>query len=234
MPTITVVGIGPGNLSLLTGEARRELLAAEKVFFRFSAHPVYFWLRDLGKQLVCFDQLYNLKWPRPGAIYDFISAALLKEAGLREKVVYAVPGSPSILEDTTRLLRFRGSAEGIEVRVIQGLSFLELALSEVNLDFSLGLQLVLPLNHVQHGLFRTDVPMIVCQIEAATLPLDVPRVDLTTRWLALQYPENHPVTLVWTDGLPDYATRSKTFPLAELPREYGEGKYFASLYVPPK
>jgi tetrapyrrole methylase family protein / MazG family protein len=233
MATITVVGIGPGKISWLTKEAEQELLLAEKVFLRTAAYPIHAWLQSLGKQLVCFDQLYAFNWTKPGAIYEFMVTALLKEATLRGKAVYAVPGSPAILEDTTRLLRSRGAAQGVELRIIHGLSFLELVLAEVNFDFSLGLQIVMPLAHLQHGIFRTDTPLIVCQIEARALPHDELRVDLTAQWLARKYPPDHPVTLVWTDGLPDYNTQSRTFPLKDLVHAYGDGKYFASLYVPP-
>jgi tetrapyrrole methylase family protein/MazG family protein len=232
MATITVVGVGPGPISYLTKEAERELLFEDKIFFRTVAHPVYDWLHGLGKQLVSFDQLYAFAWNKPGEIYEFIVSALFKEAALRGKAIYALPGSPVVLEDTTRLLRLRGPAEGVEIRVVHGLGFLELALAEVNCD-SPGLQIVLPLAHLQQGRYRKDLPLIVCQIEAKSLPLDKPRVDLTMKYLLERYPPDHSVTLIWTDGLPSYETQSKVMTLKDLAREYGEGKFFASLYVPP-
>jgi hypothetical protein len=51
-PRITVVGIGPGPVSCLTKEAEAELIRADKIFFRLGSHPVYDWLRALGKQLI--------------------------------------------------------------------------------------------------------------------------------------------------------------------------------------
>jgi tetrapyrrole methylase family protein / MazG family protein len=233
MTAITVVGLGPGPLAYLTKEAEQELLIGDKIFFRTSVHPAYDWLHGLGKQLVSFDQLYTFKWTKPGEIYDFIASALLKEAELSGKAVYALPGSPVVLERTTGLLQSRGAAAGIEVRIVHGMSFLELALGEVNVHSSMGLQIVLPLAHLQQGRYRQDIPLLVCQIDARSLPLDKPRVDLTASWLLQQYPPHHPVTLIWTDGLPAYKTESKTIALKDLVREYGDGKFFASLYVPP-
>ena len=52
-------------------------------------------------------------------------------------------------------------------------------------------------------------------------------------WLLEKYPPGHAVTLIWTDGMPDYRTESLTIPLEDLAGQYGEGRYFASLYVPP-
>jgi tetrapyrrole methylase family protein/MazG family protein len=233
MPKVTVVGIGPGPAEYLTKEVEAELLRAEKIFFRMSAHHVYEWLRGLGKHVVCFDLLYTTRWPEPGDIYEFMVAALLKEAALRGEAVYAAPGNPGILEETTTLLRSRGPKEGIEVRVLPGVSFLDQVLAELSFDFSLGLQIVLPLTHLQPGLFTTKLALLVCQIEAASLPRESPRADVTMNFLLKAYPPDHPVTLIWTDGLPAYETRSKSFPLKDLAREYGQGKFFASLYVPP-
>jgi tetrapyrrole methylase family protein / MazG family protein len=233
MATITVVGIGPGPTRYLTKEAEAELLRADKVFFRTAAHPVYGWLKKLGKHLHCFDVLYTMHWAKPEDIYEFMVAALFKETTLKGDVVYAVPGSADVLEATTRLIRERGIKEGVAVRVVSGVSFLDLALAEVNFDFSLGLQVVLPLTHVQTGLFTKRLALIVCQIEAAGSSPDTPRVDLTLEFLLKVYPPDHRVTLIWTDGLPEYTTHSKTLALKDLVREYGDAKFFSSLYVPP-
>ncbi|HTZ30821.1 MAG TPA: hypothetical protein VMH31_00085, partial [Methylomirabilota bacterium] len=81
--------------------------------------------------------------------------------------------------------------------------------------------------------FTTKLAILVCQIEAAQLPGDEPRVDLTMEWLLKAYPPEHRVTLVWTDGLPEYRTKTQTMELKDLAREYGRAKYFASLFVPP-
>jgi len=228
MARVTVVGIGPGPLSWLTMEAERELRLAHKVFFRTSAYPAYDWLRELGKEVVCFDMLYRLPRPHPGKIYEFIAAILLKEADIRGHAVYAIPGSPFVLEDTTRLLRLRGAASGVEIRIIHGMSFLEPALSVINQD-DVGLQIVLPHTHLQHGRFSPRLPLLVCQIEARSSSSRAPSV---MEWLLKTYPPNHAVTLIWTEGLPDYQTLSKIIELRNLNREYGDGKYYASLYVP--
>jgi hypothetical protein len=45
-------------------------------------------------------------------------------------------------------------------------------------------------------------------------------------------PPEHVVTLLWTDGLPDCNTQAKSMALTDLTQEYGEAKFFASLYVP--
>src|SRR5271169_2347411 len=179
MARITVVGVGPGAIAHLTKEAEAELLRADKVFFRLGSHPVYQWLSRLGKHVVCFDKLYDTRWANAGDVYEFMVSALFKEAHLRGEAVYAVPGSPDVLEQTTNLIRMRSKTEGVEVKVLAGVSFLDQALAEINFDYSLGLQVVLPLTHLQHGLFTTRLAMMVCQIEASSTPTHNPKVDLT-------------------------------------------------------
>jgi len=232
MKTITIVGLGPGPLSLLTKQAEGELLAAEKIFFRTGAHPVYDWLKQQGKHVVSFDKLYESPWKNPGEVYEFMVSALLKELELSGKVTFALPGSPVFLEDTTRLLRERGKAAGATVRIVHGLSFVEEALSQLNLDFAEGLQVVLPWTHLESGRFTTKLNLLVCQIEAKRVPEDKPRVDLTMEWLLRAYPADHCVTVIWTDGPPEYGTRTQTFPLKDLAKEYGAERFFSSLFVP--
>ena len=232
MSRITVVGLGPGPLAQLTKEAECALLAADKVFFRTGAHPAYEWLKSTGKHVVCFDQLYSLPWKQSGAVYEFMVDALIKEAGLRGGATYALPGSPVFLEDTTKLLRERGGAAGVEVRVIHGLSFVEEALAQLNLDFDEGLQVVLPWTHLESGRFTNRLALLFCQMEAQRLPEDEVRVDLTMNWLLKAFPAEHPVTLIWTEGMPEYRTQTRRIVLKDLSQAYGKSKYFASLYVP--
>lgn len=234
MASITVVGLGPGPLALMTREAEQCLLSAAKVFFRTSAYPAFDWLQGLGKTLIAFDGLYALAWPNADALYDFMVTALLKEATLRDSVTYAVPGSPSILEDTTRKLQQRGRAAGVDVRIVQGLSFVEPVLAALEFDFALGLQIVLPRTHLKEGLFDPRTAMLVCQIDIKARPDAPPQVDRTVDWLLAAYPPDHEVTLVWTSGLPAYEISTITLRLDAVVEAYGDGKYFASLFVPPR
>jgi uncharacterized protein YabN with tetrapyrrole methylase and pyrophosphatase domain len=233
MNRITIVGLGPGPVAQLTREAENALLSAEKVFFRTCSHPVHAWLVEQGKHVVCFDRLYTLPWKASDEVYEFMVSALLKEVELRGTATYALPGSPVFLEDTTRLLRAKGRASGVEVKLVHGLSFVEEALGQLNLDFDEGLQVVLPWTHLEPGRFTPKLALLVCQIEAQNLPQAEGRVDLTMEWLLKAFPANHPVTLIWTDGLPDYRTQTRKTELKDLAREYGESKFFSSLYVPP-
>jgi hypothetical protein len=90
---------------------------------------------------------------------------------------------------------------------------------------------VLPLTHLQQP-FNEPLALMVCQIEAGSNPLDKPRAGLTMEFLLKAYPPEHVVTLLWTDGLPEYNTQAKSMAPKDLAPEFGETKFFASLYVP--
>lgn len=61
---------------------------------------------------------------------------LFKEAALRAEPVYAVPGSPEVLEDTTKSDSRAGTKKAVEVKVLPGVSFLDQVLAEIKFDGS--------------------------------------------------------------------------------------------------
>lgn len=221
MATVTIVGLGPGPLSLLTLEAKDELLRAEKVFFRTGSYPAFAWLRDLGKTVVPFDTLYGFQWQHPTDKYKFMTEALLKEAVIRGQAVYAVPGSPFVSEDTTMRLQIRGAEAGVGIKVVGGMSYIDCALASLNFDTRFGLQVVME-THVRSKRFSHRLAMLVSL--RGKLQHD----------LLETYPPDHLVTLLWTEGLPAWETKHKVIALADLDREHADReKFFASLFVPP-
>lgn len=137
MARITVVGVGPGPTSYLTKEVESEPLRAEKLFFRTGAHPAYEWLRGQSKHFVSFDKLYDTRWTNPGDIYEFMVAALFKEAALGGEAVYAVPGSPQRAGGYDKADSRARSKRGSRGEVLPGVSFLDQVPAEINFDFSL-------------------------------------------------------------------------------------------------
>ena len=65
---------------------------------------------------------------------------------------------------------------------------------------------------------------MVCQLDPG----------VTMEWLLRKYAADHPVTLIWTRGLPDYSLVSKRISLKDLADEFTDAMYFSSLYVPPQ
>src|SRR6185369_4312350 len=162
---ITIIGTGPGSLQYLTLEAKDALLAAEKIFFRISAYPVYQWLKSQGKHVLCFDGVYTIPLIKhTGMIYNLMTDAILKEAEIRGHACYALPGNPGVLEDTTMQLRRRAAQQGTAIKIIPGMSFLDLIYAELDIN-PVGLQIVLLRTHLQPDLFSKTMGLLVCQLD---------------------------------------------------------------------
>lgn len=237
VPEIVIVGTGPGPIKYLTREAENELCSADRVFFRMSGHPVCYWLKDQGKDILCFDLIYATPRFTYRDVYVFITSTLVKEAQLRGRAVYALPGNPSVFEATTSLLKRDAEAQGILTRVVPGLSFLELIYVELNVDPSMGLQILTP-GHLDpsRSAYSEELGLLIGLVGIPRKPdpdCEETNVEQIMLWLLERFPPEHPVTLVLTPGMPDYDTLSKTLALRDLVQQWEGDQSFASLYVPP-
>ena len=219
LPVITVVGLGPGDPELLTVRARAVLEAAPAVWFRTLRHPTVAGLA-LSGVAHSFDELYE-EHERFEDVYAAIVARLLARAGEGD-VVYAVPGHPLVGEATVRELLERAPAAGVEVRLVDGLSFLEPVCAALRVDpLAAGVQLVDALDP------RIDPsrPAIVGQVYGRRIA-----ADLKLALLEL-YPAEHSVTIVRGAGTAAGA-QTETLTLAEIDRAEGRFDHLACLYVP--
>jgi len=150
-------------------------------------------------------------------VYAEIAARVVEEAAEHGEVVYAVPGSPSVAERTVVLLR----VAGIEVEIVPGLSFADLAWNRLGVDPMTGARVV------DARMFAADAagfagPMLLAQCDTKFVCSDVK--------LALidDLPPDHEVTVLQGLGLPD--ERVFTVALADLDRSF-EPDHLTSLFV---
>lgn len=131
-PGITIVGLGPGDARLLTVEAVDALASAADVWLRTSRHPAVAGL-PAGPAYHSFDEVYDTADTFDG-VYDEIARRVVELAARLRGAVYAVPGHPLAGEATTAEIRRRAAAGGIDVRVIAGLSFIDVVALAIGLD----------------------------------------------------------------------------------------------------
>jgi len=220
---IVIVGLGPGDPALLTRAAWDTLEAAQEVWLRTSRHPT---VAGLPGHLILhsFDDLYESAEDF-AAVYHAITAEVVRLGRRPEGVVYAVPGHPWVGEATVPAILSAARAEGQPVRVVEGLSFVEPTLSLLELDALDGLQVCdgLEVAARHHPPLNPDLPALLGQVYS---PLLVADLKLT---LMNQYPDEHPVTLVYAAGTPH--AHQVRLPLCELDRQPLD--HLTSLYVPP-
>ncbi len=224
MTGITLLGLGPGDPELLTRQAWRVLEQSSEVYLRTRQHPVVEQLPGQA-QVASFDHLYE-----GGESFEAVYAQIVDEVlalGRRPQgVVYAVPGHPFIAESTGPEIARRARAEGLPLRVVEGLSFLEPVCTALGQDLFPQTVLLdaleLAVAHVPT--FPTHQPAIIAQIHSRMVANDL---KLTLNTL---YPDDHPVQLIHAAGTPQQVVEHLA--LYEIDRSPQIG-LLTALYLPP-
>ena len=221
--TITILGLGPGKFDDLTLAAWRCLENATDVYLRTKRHPM---VAELPAKVTyhSFDDLYD-QADNFDALYEQIAAKIIALATQDHSVIYAVPGHPLVGEKTTPLIQAKAKEKNIDVKIIDGLSFIEPTLTALGVDGMGGLQVQDALDMVElyHPNINPDMPTLVAQVYSRDVASDV---KLT---LMNQYPDEFEVTLIHGAGTPDALL--ETVPLYEIDRSEHIA-HLTSLYVP--
>jgi tetrapyrrole methylase family protein/MazG family protein len=152
-----VVGLGPAGPAYLTGEVRDLMAHAGQTILRTARHPAAEGLSGV----TALDAIYESA-DTFGEVYEAIVEELVRAAVARapEPIVYAVPGSPLVAERTVELLRHDPR---VELTVVPGLSFLDLAWERLGVDpLAAGVRLVDAAELVRHGA-NGEGPFLVAQ-----------------------------------------------------------------------
>ncbi len=213
---VVVVGLGPAGTELMLPAARDALARIAVRYVRTSRHPAVAQLAAEGLELSPLDILYD-SGDDLDAVYAAIAARVVEEAHEHGEVAYAVPGSPSVAERTVELLR----VAGIDVDIVPGLSFADLAWNRLGIDPMAGVRVV------DARAFAVDAAgfsgrMLLAQCDTTFVCSDVKLALLE------DLPPDHDVTVLQGLGLPD--ERVFTVALAELDRTV-EPDHLTSLFV---
>ena len=131
---VTIAGIGPAGPELITSQVREAIEAHSTRFLRTARHPA----AEAVADAIALDHYYEAN-DTFDAVYAGIHEAVV-HASADGPVLYAVPGSPWVLERTVRLLT---ADPRVEVTVLAGMSFLDLAYARLQIDpVEAGLRLI--------------------------------------------------------------------------------------------
>lgn len=211
--TLFVVGLGPGDPRFLTVEAEPLLKSSQRVLVRTRHHPTVEALDPEGRWPSCDDLLSN---EEPSAQVRRAIVERVLAAAESGDVVYAVPGHPLVGEATVLDLLAALGSDG--VRVLPGLSFVDIALAALGADGSF-------IQVCDALALRVDVqrPALVGHVQSkATLG------EMKASLLAV-YPPHHEVALI--SALGTNQQRVDWLPLAHL----GDRPFDppACVYLPP-
>ncbi len=212
-PLVVVVGLGPAGPELVTAEAVDVLRRPARRFLRTARHPSAVAVEDA----TTFDHLYE-QADTFAEVYDAITEALVDAASRDGEVVYAVPGSPFVLERSVRHLL---TDERVTVRIVPGLSFLDLAYGRLGIDpVEAGVRLV-DGHEFASAAAGERGPLLVAHAHAPWVLSDIK--------LAAEGSGNEEVVVLQRLGLPDERVTSVTW--ADLDRSI-EPDHLTCLYVP--
>jgi len=224
MSAITLLGLGPGDPRRITREAWEVLENSQDIVLRTRQHPAVLKLPPaLG--ITSFDDLYETGESFE-QVYAWIVDQILELGKREEGVVYGVPGDPFVAEATSTAIAARARQEGIPLRIVNGVSFLEPAFSALGLDPFPRLTLIdaLLLGDAHVPAFPPDSPALIAQIYSRLIASEV---KLT---LNAVYPDEHPVRLVHAAGTSN--ERVEDLKLYQIDRSPHIGLQTV-LYLPP-
>lgn len=220
---IYLVGLGPGNPNQLTLEAWEILNAADEIWLRTEHHPTVAKIPRKTK-LHTFDAIYEAA-ESFSAVYEKITAEVLRLADERPYVVYAVPGHPFVAEEAAVRIAEQAAEKGIVCKVVEGLSFLEPTFSALKVDPfpEMVITDAVTLQTMYHPSFPPDRPALIGQVYSQQVASDL---KLT---LMAVYPDEFPVVLVHGAGTVE--EKVEHLMLFEIDRSEEIG-LLTSLYLP--
>ena len=162
---IVVVGLGPGPLDLLTAATLREVERIPHRYLRTSRHES----ASAVPQATTFDHLYE-SGGTFDEVYRHIVETLVEAANRDGEVLYAVPGSPFVLETTVQLLL---ADDRVQVTALPAMSFLDRAWALLGIDpMNAGVKLIDGHRFVEQAAGECG-PLLVAQVHDKWVMSDV-------------------------------------------------------------
>jgi tetrapyrrole methylase family protein/MazG family protein len=187
VPTVHVVGLGPGGADLVTTGTMTLLGRVPEQYLRTRRHPAASLLVDATS----FDRVYD-DAGRIEQVYPAIVEELVAAAQVAGEVLYAVPGSPLVAEHTVELLL---ADPRVHVVAHPALSFLDLTWVRLGVDpVEVGARLVDGHRFAVEAAGERG-PMLVAQCDTRFVLSDIK--------LSVDEPPAEPVTVLQRLGLPD-------------------------------
>ena len=216
---VVIVGLGPGPRNTVTQATLEAIELIDVQFVRTKRHPT----ADLMPKATSFDSLYDTL-PTFEDVYSAITEAVVAAALKHGEVLYAVPGSPLILESSVAQLR---ADTRVEVQVLPALSFLDLAWEALGIDpVNAGVRLIDGHRFALEAAGERG-PLLVAQVHADWVLSDVKLSHESANG-------NEPVVLLHHLGLPDQRVEHTTWQELDrvLPADHLTTMYIAQMAEP--
>jgi tetrapyrrole methylase family protein/MazG family protein len=217
-PRVVIVGLGPGDVELLTVGTRDAINAISTQFVRTRRHPA----AVVMELATSFDDVYESA-SSIDDVYPAIVERLISAATESGEILYAVPGSPIVAERTVELLL---ADVRCEVEIIPALSFLDLTWARLGIDpVSVGVRIIDGHRFAVEAAGERG-PLLVAQCDSSDVLSDV-KLALDAGIDSCLAPDAT-VTVLQRLGLPDEVVEE--IPWADLDRIAAD--HLTSIYIP--
>lgn len=126
LPQVVIVGLGPGDAQYVTNHTLQAIASVPHRFVRTTRHPSAHLVGDAAS----FDDVYEAA-DTFADVYAHITEVVVQAAHEHGRVLYAVPGSPLVLERSVRQLR---ADSRVECDVLPAMSFLDISYARLGID----------------------------------------------------------------------------------------------------
>jgi len=224
MSGIIILGLGPGNPLHLSLEAWEVINQAEEIWLRTKKHPIINAFPPTLKKIQSFDHLYE-SGDSFDSVYSEIITEVIRLGKRKQGVIYAVPGDPFIAETTSPAIAVRARQLGLDLRIVNAMSFLEPTFGALGMDPfpQTTLMDAMELSQLIIPPFPIDKPVLITQIYSQLIAAEVK----TT--LNSFYSDEHEVTLIHAAGTEKHMIEK--IPLYMIDRSSNIG-LMTSLFVP--
>lgn len=135
--SITILGLGAGDMSQISYQAIKELNSGKKIFLRTSEHPI---VKKLDITYESFDFLYE-DGSNFEEVYDKIAKKIIS-VGKNEDIIYAVPGHPRVAETSVSHIEKYAENDKINIKFVASMSFIDAMYTYLGFDPSNGFRLI--------------------------------------------------------------------------------------------
>lgn len=221
MGKVSIVGLGPGDYSLISQGALEALQEGNRIFLRTEKHPIVDKLKE-SIQYTSLDYFYDSE-DNFENVYNKISEYII-ELAKEGDLVYAVPGHPRVAEKTVSIIEELASKNNVEVETIASMSFVDAMFNYLQIDPADGFKLI-DAFEIENSYIDTNTSMIITQIYD---PFIASNIKLK---LMEYYDYDQQVCIVNGAGVKNLESK-KYIPLHELDRPENLFDYLSSLYIP--
>ncbi|MDV2686761.1 nucleoside triphosphate pyrophosphohydrolase [Alkalihalophilus lindianensis] len=221
MNTISVIGLGAGELEQLPLGVYRHLKQTDQLFVRTKDHPVLTELQEEGVTFQSFDSIYE-QHDQFEDVYQSIVKKLINESS-KGSITYAVPGHPFVAERTIQLLIEIAGNQDVHLEFLGGQSFLDPMYNALKIDPIEGCQIV-DGTALRRDELELTQHIIIVQVYDAMIASDV-KLTLMER-----LPDDYEVIIATAVG--STAQQLTRVPLYELDHATTLNNLTA-VYVPP-